>query len=82
MVVPQMELPHFWVSASSKAQLRSSSRSKGNITFEIEIPYALPPGRFEDPTPLPKSFKYEKKEYVYETKCTKSFTISVGGCPE
>jgi hypothetical protein len=34
-----------------------------------EIPYALPPGRFEDPKPLPAEFQYETKEYISESSC-------------
>jgi hypothetical protein len=35
----------------------------------VEIPYALPPGRFEDPIALPKDYRYENKEYIRETAC-------------
>lgn len=35
----------------------------------VEIPYALPPTRFEDPVALPSDFVYEKKEYIYEAHC-------------
>lgn len=35
----------------------------------VEIPYALFSGRFTDPIPLPKSFTYEDREYIHETKC-------------
>lgn len=37
-----------------------------------EIPYALPPGRFEDPVPLPDNYRYEDKEYILETACKSS----------
>ena len=40
-----------------------------NSSFSLEIPYALPPRRFEDPEPLPEGHKYEEKEYVFESKC-------------
>jgi len=33
----------------------------------LEIPYALPPARFEDPVPLPDDFRYEDKVYIQET---------------
>ncbi|KAF9454428.1 carboxylesterase [Macrolepiota fuliginosa MF-IS2] len=33
----------------------------------LEVPYALPPGRFQDPQPLPEGYKYEKKEYITES---------------
>lgn len=34
-----------------------------------ELPYALPPGRFEDPQPLPADYRYANKEYLYEAGC-------------
>lgn len=34
-----------------------------------EIPYALPPGRFEEAKPLPQDYKYEQKEYIHESSC-------------
>ncbi|KAG6916262.1 hypothetical protein DXG01_007606 [Tephrocybe rancida] len=42
--------------------------STGAAAF-LEIPYGLPPGRFEDPVPLPDDFKYEDKEYIFEKRC-------------
>jgi len=38
----------------------------GSVAF-LEIPFALPPGRFEDPVPLPQDYIYELKEYIRET---------------
>ena len=37
----------------------------------LEIPFALPPGRFERDKPLHEGFQYENKEYIeeYECKC-------------
>ncbi|KAI9513297.1 carboxylesterase [Russula earlei] len=32
-----------------------------------EIPYALPPGRFENPTPLPSGFRYQDRAYITES---------------
>ncbi|PPQ74026.1 hypothetical protein CVT24_012622 [Panaeolus cyanescens] len=32
-----------------------------------EVPYALPPKRFEDPVPLPSNFRYPAKEYIEES---------------
>ncbi|KAF8643007.1 hypothetical protein AX16_009252 [Volvariella volvacea WC 439] len=32
-----------------------------------EIPYALPPKRFQDPEPLPDDYRYEQREYIRET---------------
>lgn len=38
--------------------------------LSVEVPFALPPKRFEDPEPLPSSgYQYEDKEYVYESSC-------------
>jgi hypothetical protein len=34
-----------------------------------EIPYALPPGRFENPVPLPSGFRYEDRDYITESSC-------------
>ena len=31
-----------------------------------EIPYALPPKRFEDPQALPDSFCYQDTDYIFE----------------
>ena len=39
------------------------------LTHPAEIPFALPPGRFEDPVPLPRDYRYEMKEYIRETAC-------------
>lgn len=33
------------------------------------MPFALPPGRFEDPVPLHRGYQYERKEYIRETVC-------------
>jgi hypothetical protein len=38
-----------------------------------EVPYALPPRRFEDPVPLHAQHKYEDKSYIYETACMPQF---------
>jgi len=32
----------------------------------LEVPYALPPVRFENPQPLRDNYRYENKEYIYE----------------
>lgn len=33
-----------------------------------EVPYALPPTRFTDAHPLSGDYRYEDKDYIYETK--------------
>ncbi|KAJ3509046.1 hypothetical protein NLJ89_g5425 [Agrocybe chaxingu] len=38
----------------------------GSVVF-LEVPYALPPGRFEDPVGLPNGHRYEAKEYTKES---------------
>lgn len=35
--------------------------------YDTEIPYALPPHRFQDPIPLPHGFKYDDKLYIAES---------------
>lgn len=35
-----------------------------------EIPYGLPPARFQDPKPLPPDFRYAEREYTRELNCT------------
>lgn len=34
-----------------------------------EVPYALPPGRFENPVPLPPDFRYQDRDYITESSC-------------
>jgi len=44
-------------------------RALNGAAVFLEIPYALPPGRFEDPKPLPtQGYRYLEKEYIYESK--------------
>ncbi|KAH9916045.1 carboxylesterase [Fomitopsis serialis] len=43
-------------------------RAANGAAVFLEIPYALPPGRFEDPIPLPTGYRYDDKEYIYESK--------------
>ncbi|KAF8957122.1 Alpha/Beta hydrolase protein [Flammula alnicola] len=35
--------------------------TNGSVVF-LEVPYALPPGRFEAPVSLPKDYRYEQKD--------------------
>ncbi|KAI0641364.1 carboxylesterase [Trametes meyenii] len=48
--------------------------STGAAAF-LEVPYALPPVRFQDPVPLPADFRYEDKEYIRESKYAVQPTI-------
>ncbi|KAF9257137.1 carboxylesterase [Marasmius fiardii PR-910] len=42
-------------------------RARNGAGVFLEIPYALSPGRWEDPKPLPEGYKYEEgKEYIRE----------------
>lgn len=47
--------------------LRGGRTTNGAAVF-LEVPYALPPVRFADPKPLPEDYRYEDKDYVYETR--------------
>ncbi|TCD66077.1 hypothetical protein EIP91_001835 [Steccherinum ochraceum] len=42
-------------------------KAKNGAHVFLEIPYALPPGRFQDAEPLPPTYRYEDKEYIYES---------------
>jgi hypothetical protein len=35
----------------------------------LEIPYALPPQRFENPVALPSDFRYQQRDYITESSC-------------
>lgn len=59
-----MVLPYFWVRTSFC--LFSIPHF---TTMVSEVPYALPPNRFEDPHPLPVGFKYADIDYIYESSC-------------
>ncbi|KAF8549438.1 alpha/beta-hydrolase [Imleria badia] len=43
-------------------------RTRNGAAVFLEVPYALPPVRFQDPQPLPDDYRYEDKHYVFETK--------------
>lgn len=45
------------------------TRTSRVLTTCSEVPYALNPRRFHDPEPLPSTFRYEDKDYVYESSC-------------
>ncbi|KAF8836936.1 alpha/beta-hydrolase [Paxillus ammoniavirescens] len=47
--------------------LKGGQTTNGAAVF-LEVPYALPPVRFTDPQPLPEGYRYEDKDYIYETK--------------
>ncbi|EKM58177.1 uncharacterized protein PHACADRAFT_252281 [Phanerochaete carnosa HHB-10118-sp] len=45
--------------------VRGGRAANGAATF-LEVPYALPPRRFQDPQSLPADYRYEDKDYIYE----------------
>ncbi|KZT07020.1 carboxylesterase [Laetiporus sulphureus 93-53] len=45
----------------------TGGRALNDAAVFLEVPYALPPGRFMDPEPLPPYYRYEDKEYIYES---------------
>jgi len=53
------------VATTKHGQIKGGRAANGAVVF-LEVPYALPPGRFEDPNPLPANFKYEDIDYIYE----------------
>ncbi|KIM90266.1 hypothetical protein PILCRDRAFT_177691 [Piloderma croceum F 1598] len=53
------------VATTKHGQVKGGRAANGAAIF-LEVPYALPPGRFEDPNPLPADFKYEDVDYIYE----------------
>ncbi|KAH0836860.1 Alpha/Beta hydrolase protein [Lanmaoa asiatica] len=58
--------------------IKGGRTSNGAAVF-LEVPYALPPVRFTDPQRLPKGYRYEDKDYVYETKreCDRGLLLGV-----
>lgn len=45
--------------------VRGGRAVNGAAAF-LEVPYALPPRRFQDPEPLPTDYRYKDKDYIYE----------------
>ncbi|KAJ7806788.1 Alpha/Beta hydrolase protein [Mycena olivaceomarginata] len=44
----------------------TGGRTTNGAAVFLEVPYALPPARFQDPEPLPTHFRYAEKEYTRE----------------
>ncbi|KAJ7272575.1 Alpha/Beta hydrolase protein [Mycena haematopus] len=44
----------------------TGGRATNGAAVFLEVPYALPPTRFQDPKPLPVDFSYADKEYTQE----------------
>ncbi|KIY44050.1 alpha/beta-hydrolase [Fistulina hepatica ATCC 64428] len=47
--------------------VRGARAKNGSVVF-LEVPYALPPKRFEDPVPLPADYQYPTTPFKYESK--------------
>lgn len=58
-----------FLGASATAWSHNEEKISHSRHMAQEIPYALPPARFEDPRPLPLDHRYECKEYIQETAC-------------
>ncbi|KAK7692787.1 hypothetical protein QCA50_004420 [Cerrena zonata] len=55
------------VTTNTNYGIVTGGRAENGAKVFLEIPYALPPIRFQDPQPLPSSYRYEAKEYIYES---------------
>ncbi|KAJ7089749.1 Alpha/Beta hydrolase protein [Mycena belliarum] len=44
----------------------TGGRATDGAAVFLEVPYALPPARFQDPKPLPPDFRYPQREYTRE----------------
>ncbi|KAN0097262.1 hypothetical protein V8E55_001708 [Tylopilus felleus] len=76
-----MSIPHIPQDLRHGHGVRGGRASNGAFVF-LEVPYALPPARFTDPRPLPGVYRYENKDYVYETKWTPQILIDRYGLGE
>ncbi|KAJ6561188.1 Alpha/Beta hydrolase protein [Mycena vulgaris] len=54
------------IEAETKYGKLTGARATNGAAVFLEVPYALPPMRFQDPKPLPPDFRYAKKEYTRE----------------
>ncbi|KAH9836084.1 carboxylesterase [Rhodofomes roseus] len=45
----------------------TGGRAANGAAAFLEIPYAILPGRWQDPQPLPADYRYEDKDYIYES---------------
>ncbi|KAI0077724.1 alpha/beta-hydrolase [Panus rudis PR-1116 ss-1] len=55
------------VSVETKYGQITGGRALNGAKVFLEVPYALPPQRFQDPEPLPDGYRYESKEYIFES---------------
>ncbi|KAJ7493353.1 Alpha/Beta hydrolase protein [Mycena galericulata] len=54
------------VQVQTKYGKLTGARAENGATVFLEVPYALPPARFQDPKPLPPDFHYAAREYTRE----------------
>ncbi|TRM60952.1 Alpha/Beta hydrolase protein [Schizophyllum amplum] len=54
------------VSVETKHGKVTGGRALNGSAVFLEVPYGLPPNRFEDPKPLPADYVYEDKDYIHE----------------
>ncbi|KAJ7228409.1 Alpha/Beta hydrolase protein [Mycena pura] len=54
------------VQVETKYGKLTGARAANGAAVFLEVPYALPPARFQDPSPLPPDFRYANKEYIRE----------------
>ncbi|KAJ7460686.1 Alpha/Beta hydrolase protein [Mycena latifolia] len=54
------------IQAETKYGKLTGGRATNSAAVFLEIPYALPPARFQDPKPLPPDFRYAQREYTRE----------------
>ncbi|CAL1698757.1 unnamed protein product [Somion occarium] len=45
----------------------TGGRALNGARVFLEVPYGIPPKRFQDPEPLPEDYHYEAKEFIYES---------------
>ncbi|KAG2012020.1 carotenoid ester lipase, variant 2 [Coprinopsis cinerea AmutBmut pab1-1] len=64
----QLELAPQRVTVETRYGPVTGGRAANGAAVFLEIPYAVPPKRFEDPQPLPDTFRYpDQKEYIVES---------------
>ncbi|KAF8448767.1 Alpha/Beta hydrolase protein [Boletus edulis BED1] len=66
--IPQELQPGVRVVVETKYGPITGGRTSNGAAVFLEVPYALPPVRFTDPQSLPEGYRYEDRDYVYETK--------------
>ncbi|KAJ7156911.1 Alpha/Beta hydrolase protein, partial [Mycena crocata] len=54
------------IRVETKYGILTGARATNGAAVFLEVPYALPPVRFQDPKPLPSNFRYAAAEYTRE----------------